>query len=329
MSLTYKDSGVDIEKGDALVDKIKQKVKSTYGKRVVSGVGGFASLYEMGDKLLAAGTDGVGTKLKLAKILNKHDTIGIDLVAMCVNDILCTGAKPIFFMDYLATSQIDMDVSQNIIDGIVQGCKESDMALIGGETAEMPGFYSPGEYDLAGFCVGEVLKDEVLDGRNIQEDDRIVGVASKGFHSNGYSLIRRLVNEDEIELLEKCLIPTRIYSQAVQTLLKNEREQIKGFAHITGGGFLNISRLSKEFDYHVEKLPPKEDIPSFIFEVSKRANLNLNELYRTFNMGVGLVILTNNSDMTLQKLKELGLLGWDMGIVKKGKGDVYINGEVL
>lgn len=236
MSEAYKDSGVNIEKGELLVAKIRRMVRSTYGERVREGVGGFASLYEMGDRLLAAGADGVGTKLRVAQILGRHDTIGVDLVAMCVNDILCTGARPLFFMDYLATGRLDLEIAEAVIRGIVFGCEQSGAALIGGETAEMPGMYGNGEYDLAGFAVGEVRSADLVDGSGVSPGDAMIGLASSGLHSNGFSFVRKLVGEGETGLLEEALTPTRIYVKIVLELLARFPGQIRGLAHITGGG---------------------------------------------------------------------------------------------
>lgn len=323
MAITYKDAGVDIEKGDALVSKIKAKVQSTYGKRVKEGVGGFSCLYEIGNgKLLAAGTDGVGTKLKLAQILDKHDTIGIDLVAMCVNDILCTGAKSLFFMDYLATAKLDVNVSEQIIDGVVEGCKQAGAALIGGETAEMPGMYQNGDYDLAGFAVGEVMEKDLIDGKKVKEGDTLFGIASSGFHSNGYSLVRKLIKEDETELVEKCLTPTRIYCSLVDEILEDQKEFITGMAHVTGGGFTNIARMNKNFNYMIENPPKMDEIPEVFKMAQERSELPANELYRTFNMGVGFVIATSNPEKLHNILTKKGEKFWTLGQVVKGNGKV-------
>ena len=326
-SISYKDSGVDIEKGDALVDKIKEKVKSTYGSRVRAGVGGFACLYEITPgKLLAAGTDGVGTKLKIAQLLNKHNTIGIDLVAMCVNDVLCTGARPLFFMDYFATGKLELNIGDEIIEGIVEGCKQSECALIGGETAEMPGMYPHGEYDLAGFAIGEVEEKDLIDGSNLKEGDTLIGIPSSGLHSNGFSLVRKLIKENERELLEKALIPTRIYWNLVNKLLKTYPGKIKGLAHITGGGLTNIPRINEGFDYNLNFLPSHSDIPSIFEELKKRSNLSSDELYTTFNMGIGLVIATSSPIEIMNTLKSLSEKAWILGSVSKGSGQVHFQG---
>ena len=231
--MNYREAGVDIAAGEALVEKIKDKVKATYGPRVKAGVGGFASLYQCGDRFLAAGTDGVGSKVLLAQSLNEHSTIGIDLVAMCVNDILCVGARPLFFMDYLAVGKLEVSTAETIVEGITRGCHLSDAALIGGETAEMPGLYKPGEYDLAGFAVGEVAPEDVLDGNRIGEGDTLIALSSSGFHSNGYTLIQKLMGEDEA-LKRELLTPTTIYWKALCKLLPTPH--LHALAHITGGG---------------------------------------------------------------------------------------------
>ena len=302
--MNYKESGVDIEKGDLFVDKIKAFIKPTYNENVVSGVGGFAALYDQGDRYLAAGTDGVGTKLKLANELNLHHTIGIDLVAMCANDILCTGARPMFFLDYLATSSLDLNVHQQVVKGIAEGCLQARCALIGGETAEMPGMYSQGDYDLAGFCVGDVLKNNLIDGKKIKPGMKILALKSSGFHSNGFSLIRKLINPQETDLKQKCLTPTKIYVEQILNLLQNL--SIYGMAHITGGGLNNIKRVNENFGYHITKLPA---LPDFMDTIISRANLTLPEVYTTFNMGVGFVIICDDSKKAQSFCPELIEIG--------------------
>ncbi len=320
MSEGYKAAGVDIEKGDELVERIKKKVQSTYGDRVYAGVGGFACLYKAGDRFLAAGTDGVGTKLKLAQKLNTHNTIGIDLVAMCINDILCTGARPLFFMDYLACGSLDLEISEAIIDGVVKGCQLSEAALIGGETAEMPGFYGVGEYDLAGFAVGEVFENELLDGSKIKSGDTLIGLKSSGFHSNGYSLVRKLIKDDEIELMKDCLRPTEIYWSAVKTILP----LVSGLSHITGGGFSNIARMNKNFNYHIDDLTFLETKPSFMTEICQRSGLSTKELFEVFNMGIGMIICTDKPDQVMEKLN--GAHGAIvLGHVENGNGQVIFS----
>ena len=319
--VTYKDSGVDIERGDEFVERIKSRVKSTYGDRVVSGIGGFAALYRMdGGKLLAAGTDGVGTKVKIAQLLDKHDTIGIDLVAMCVNDVICTGAKPLFFLDYIATGKLELHVAEEIIKGIVEGCKQSGAALIGGETAEMPGLYQKGEYDLAGFSVGEVEEKSLISGSTLQEGDTLIALPSSGIHSNGYSLVRKLVKETETKLLEECLTPTRIYWPAVKDIF----HLLKGMAHITGGGLENIPRINEGFNYVIDNLPEINEIPAVFGEMVKRSGLSGAELYRTFNMGMGFVLATGEAEKVAAHLNKINQPFRKIGHVTKGTGSVIV-----
>lgn len=326
MKISYKDAGVDIEKGDALVEKIKNKVKKTYGDRVAEGVGGFACLYKITkDKLLAAGTDGVGTKLKIAQMLDKHDTIGIDLVAMCVNDIICTGATPLFFMDYLATGKLNLSTGEQILDGIVEGCELSEMALIGGETAEMPGMYKNGEYDLAGFAVGEVFNDDLIDGSDVSDGDIILGISSSGIHSNGYSLVRKLIDENESKLLEECLTPTKIYWDLIKKIKENDLK-LNGIAHITGGGISNIGRINSNFDYNLSGMPKFDEIHKVFKILADRSGLDRDELYKTFNMGVGLAIIVSKDKYSKlsEVLNEQCEKFWKIGTVVKGSGVVKL-----
>ncbi|MBF0442460.1 MAG: phosphoribosylformylglycinamidine cyclo-ligase [Oligoflexales bacterium] len=326
--IDYKASGVDIEKGDLFVEKIKRMVGSTYNCHVASGVGGFASLYEISpDRYLSAGTDGVGTKLKIAQLLGKHDTIGIDLVAMCVNDILCTGSRPLFFLDYYATYKLDLAVSEEIIKGIVEGCRQGKLALIGGETAEMPGIYQEGDYDLAGFAVGEVEKSRLIDGSKIKSGDQIIGLASSGFHSNGFSLIRKLVDPSERELLEMCLQPTRIYVSLIHYLIEKYEDSIKGLAHITGGGFHNIPRISGKWNYNIAKVPHLDDIAPVIRKVTERADMGFDDLYGTFNMGVGLVMVTDRGDEIMGHLSKMGEKAWHLGEISNGDGKLVFKNK--
>ncbi len=319
--MDYKEAGVDIEKGDAFVEKIKSKVKKTYGARVLEGVGGFACLYDMGeDRILAAGTDGVGTKLMLAQKLGIHNTVGIDLVAMCTNDVLCTGAKPLFFMDYLATGKLDVEAAASIVEGVVEGCLQSKAALIGGETAEMPGMYQNGEYDLAGFCVGEVYKKNLLGGDKVKEGHTLIALGSSGAHSNGFSLLRKLIKDDETSLLEMALTPTKIYEEELRPLI--EKGLISSAAHITGGGLTNIARVNKNFDYKINFLPGLDDISPIFSILKKRSNLEDKELYRTFNMGMGIVLSTDKPDEVMALLDKRS--SWVIGEVVKGAGSVNV-----
>ncbi|MCO5141790.1 MAG: phosphoribosylformylglycinamidine cyclo-ligase [Oligoflexia bacterium] len=324
MPISYKDSGVDRDLGDKFVSNISKLVKSTYNKKVKSGVGGYASLYEIEkNRFLAAGTDGVGTKLKIAQDLNIHDTIGIDLVAMCVNDVICTGAKPEFFLDYIACGKLNLKTSQNILKGIVEGCRESRVALVGGETAEMPGMYDTGEYDLAGFCVGYVDKKNLVDGKNMKEGDILIGLASSGLHSNGFSLVRKLIKKHEKSLLRRALAPTAIYVDAILEMTHRYKKHIKGLAHITGSGFLNIPRMNAKFDYHVCYELEKSLIFSTLHE---RSGLDLKEMYATFNMGVGFVICCSpeSAKKILKDLRKKKVNAFPLGHVKKGKGIVKL-----
>ncbi len=323
--MTYKDAGVDIDRGDAFVERIKKMVGPTLNKRVTSAVGGFASLYDMGDgRYLASGTDGVGTKLLLAHQLDSHETIGQDLVAMCVNDILCTGARPLFFLDYLATSALDLDRHEAVIKGIVGGCLQSGAALVGGETAEMPGLYAPGHYDLAGFAVGEVYQEDLLDGSKCKAGTTLIGVPSSGAHSNGYSLLRKLFQEDEREWLEKALIPTKIYVKEIFELQKKSPGAILGLAHITGGGFTNIARLSNTLDAVIKSPPPLDKIVPLFAEIKKRSGLGSFELYRTFNMGIGLVIATDRPKDVINFYEQKGETVFTLGEFAPGTGETKL-----
>ena len=329
MAISYKESGVDIEKGDLFVEKISSLVKSTYNQKVVSGVGGFCALYALDeDRFLASSTDGVGTKIKLAIDLNSHETIGIDLVAMCVNDLICSGATPLFFLDYFASSSLDLEVSQSVIKGIVDGCHQSQMVLIGGETAEMPGMYQKGDYDLAGFSVGEVTKQNIIDGSKIEEGDFLVAIESSGFHSNGYSLVRKILemNHSSDEIKKSCLTPTKIYVKNILSILKNCPGMIKGLANITGSGFLNIPRMNEKFDYYINEEMP---LPHFMDHVCKLSGLSQIELHRTFNMGAGMVISTSNPNELISELSLLGERAKVIGEIKVGNGQVFLKGELL
>lgn len=303
--MNYKEAGVDIEKGDLFVEKIKGLIGRTYNDRVEKGAGGFAALYKISeDKLLASGTDGVGTKVKLAQELNIHDTIGIDLVAMCVNDIICTGAKPLFFLDYLACAKLNIDKHTEIVKGITEGCLQSSSALIGGETAEMPGVYNDGEYDLAGFSVGELYKKDVLMPEDIRPEMEIIALPSSGFHSNGFSLIRKLIETSSDNLKKKVLTPTKIYVEEIEKIKSSEKElgkMIYGLAHITGGGLKNILRITNGLGIDLDNPLTDNQRPSFMQEVIESSQLTNAQLYETFNMGYGMTIL---SDPT-SKLKEV------------------------
>ncbi|WP_298036967.1 phosphoribosylformylglycinamidine cyclo-ligase [uncultured Desulfuromonas sp.] len=319
---TYKDAGVDIDAGNRFVELIKPLVRATSRPEVLTDIGGFGGLFSLhGDKYekptLVAATDGVGTKLKLAFLLDKHDTVGIDLVAMCVNDIVVQGAEPLFFLDYLATGKLAPEKGADIVRGIAEGCKQSGCALIGGETAEMPGFYADGEYDLAGFSVGVVDNSRIVDGSSITVGDRVIGIASSGLHSNGYSLARKVLFErmglaldatlPEIgrPLGEELITPTRIYVKAILNLLRDF--QIKGIAHITGGGVVeNIPRILPK---HCQAIIEKNswDKPP-IFEVLRQGgNIDELEMYRTFNYGIGMVLVVPEEEAEDVMLRLSGL----------------------
>ncbi|BBN17191.1 phosphoribosylformylglycinamidine cyclo-ligase [Marchantia polymorpha subsp. ruderalis] len=292
--LTYKDAGVDIDAGAELVRRIAA---------MTPGIGGFGGLFPFGDSYLVAGTDGVGTKLKLAFDLDIHDTIGIDLVAMSVNDIITSGAKPMFFLDYFATSRLDVDQAEQVIKGIVEGCKQSDCALLGGETAEMPDFYAEGEYDLSGFAVGSVKKDALIDGKNIKVGDQIIGLASSGVHSNGFSLVRRVLARSGATLFdalpgaeattigEALLAPTVIYVKQVLDIIS--KGGVKGIAHITGGGFTdNIPRVFPSgLGAHVKV--GVWDVPPIFKWLQKAGGVEEAEMFRTFNMGIGMILVVS------------------------------------
>lgn len=331
--LTYKDAGVDITAGNNFVELIKKSVQSTYIPGVMGDIGGFGGLFELGkykNPVLVSGTDGVGTKLKLAFMLDKHDTIGIDAVAMCVNDIAVLGAQPLFFLDYLAIGKLIPENQADIVKGIAEGCRQSGCALIGGETAEMPGFYEVGEYDIAGFAVGVVEKDEIIDGRNIKPGDVVIGLASSGVHSNGYSLVRKLffdvmgwekdryVEEFGKTLGEELITPTKIYVKPVLEL-KKELE-IKGIVHITGGGFTeNVPRVLPD---NVDVIIDKNSYPVLpVFKLmQKLGNIEDEEMYRTFNMGIGMMMIVNSLDAekAVAKLNSMGEKAYIIGKVVEG-----------
>ena len=331
MTISYKDSGVDKEEGYRTVEKIKDKVKSTYSANVMNEIGSFGALYKLGDykkPVLVSGTDGVGTKLKIAFETGKYDTVGIDCVAMCVNDILCHGAKPLFFLDYLACGKLDSDVSSEIIKGVADGCLQAGASLIGGETAEMPGFYTVGEYDIAGFAVGAVEEDEIVNGSKIGEGDTIIAISSSGPHSNGFSLIRKLfVDLNEVyenkKIWEHLLTPTKIYVKSIQKLM--ESVKINGMAHITGGGLIeNVPRtipdgLCANIDKKKVEIHP-------IFKHAYFKKVTEDELWGTFNMGVGFVVIVKKEDAekTIGILKENGENAYEIGYISKGENKLCL-----
>ncbi len=336
-SFDYKKAGVDLEAGEKVVQDIKEMVKTTFRREVVTELGGFAGLFQpdMGryrEPVLASATDGVGTKLKIAFATGRHDTVGIDAVAMCVNDLLVQGAEPLFFLDYLAVGKIDNAVVREIISGIAQGCRTAGCALLGGETAEMPGFYPPGEYDIAGFAVGIVEKEKIITGAGIAAGDVLIGLASTGLHSNGFSLVRKVLLEHaalsldtvvpplESPLGEELLKPTAIYVPLVLPLLSEYR--VKGMAHITGGGIvLNLPRI----------LPPglravvykdSWEIPAVFSLVQEKGAVQENEMFRTFNMGLGMVLVVPPADKgaLMKAVKNRGWGCWEIGFMEEGEG---------
>jgi len=331
MTISYKDSGVDKEEGYRTVEKIKDKVKSTYSANVMNEIGSFGALYKLGDykkPVLVSGTDGVGTKLKIAFETGKYDTVGIDCVAMCVNDILCHGAKPLFFLDYLACGKLDSDVSSEIIKGVADGCLQAGASLIGGETAEMPGFYTVGEYDIAGFAVGAVEEEEIVNGSNIKEGNAIIAISSSGPHSNGFSLIRKLfadLNEvyENKKIWEHLLTPTKIYVKSIQKLM--ESVKINGMAHITGGGLIeNVPRTIPDgFCANIDK--KKVEVPS-IFKHEYFKKVTEDELWGTFNMGVGFIVIVKKEDAekTIGILKENGENAYEIGYISKGENKLCL-----
>ena len=329
-SLSYKDAGVDINAGNALVELIKPEVKRTTRTEVIGGLGGFGALCAIPSKykepILVSGTDGVGTKLRLAIDLKKHDTIGIDLVAMCVNDLVVQGAEPLFFLDYYATGKLDVDVAADVVKGIADGCVQSDCALVGGETAEMPGMYHAGDYDLAGFCVGVVEKSEIIDGSRVKNGDALIALGSSGPHSNGYSLVRKVIDVagvnpatellDNKPLSEHVLAPTKIYVKSVLALIK--QADVHAIAHLTGGGFWeNIPRvLPKNTKAVIDEKSWKW--PSVFNWLQEKGNIDTYEMYRTFNCGVGMVIALPQEQVetALAILKQAGENAWLIGHIE-------------
>ena len=334
-SLSYKDAGVDINAGNALVERIKPEVKRTTRAEVIGGLGGFGALCAIPSKykepILVSGTDGVGTKLRLAIDLKKHDTIGIDLVAMCVNDLVVQGAEPLFFLDYYATGKLDVDVAADVVKGIADGCVQSGCALVGGETAEMPGMYHEGDYDLAGFCVGVVEKSEIIDGSRVKNGDALIALGSSGPHSNGYSLVRKVIDVagvnpatellDNKPLSEHLLAPTKIYVKSVLALIK--QSDVHAIAHLTGGGFWeNIPRvLPKNTKAVIDEKSWKW--PSVFNWLQEKGNIDTYEMYRTFNCGVGMVIALPQEqvDTALAILKQAGENAWLIGRIEHAEDD--------
>lgn len=329
-SLSYKDAGVDINAGNALVEKIKADVKRTTRPEVIGGLGGFGALCALPSKykepILVSGTDGVGTKLRLAIDLNKHDTIGIDLVAMCVNDLVVQGAEPLFFLDYYATGKLDVDVAASVIKGIANGCEQSGCALVGGETAEMPGMYHQGDYDLAGFCVGVVEKSEIIDGSQVKVGDALIALGSSGSHSNGYSLIRKVIERSGIDpasaeldgkpFADQVLAPTKIYVKSILQLIK--QVPVHAISHLTGGGFWeNIPRV---LPHNVKAVIDESSWqwPAIFNWLQEQGNIDRYEMYRTFNCGVGMIIALpqDQVETALALLQQAGENAWQIGRIE-------------
>jgi phosphoribosylformylglycinamidine cyclo-ligase len=332
-SLTYKDAGVDIDAGNALVERIKPLVAATRRPEVLTGLGGFGGLFALaGDRydepVLVSGTDGVGTKLVLARRLDAHATIGIDLVAMCVNDVLVTGAEPLFFLDYFACGKLDVDTAATVVAGIAEGCRQAGAALIGGETAEMPDMYAPGEYDLAGFCVGVVERARLIDGSRVRAGDALVALGSSGPHSNGYSLIRKVLERaqdatiDGMPAAERLLAPTRIYVEPVRSLAQSI--DIKAMAHITGGGITeNLPRVLPD-DVHAAIDTSSWDQGPVFDWLASEGGIDITEMRRTFNCGVGMILAVAAKDAreATTRLRDSGEDAWLIGSIADGAGDV-------
>ena len=333
-SLSYRDAGVDIDAGDALVEAIKPFAKRTMREGVLGGIGGFGALFEISKKykepVLVSGTDGVGTKLKLAFHLNRHDTVGIDLVAMSVNDILVQGAEPLFFLDYFACGKLDVKTAADVVKGVASGCEQAGCALIGGETAEMPSMYPDGEYDLAGFAVGAVEKSKLINGTKIVPGDVVLGLASSGIHSNGFSLVRKIIEVanpdlnadlDGRSLADALMAPTRIYVKPLLALM--DSMQVKGMAHITGGGLVeNIPRVLQK---HLTAVLKKDTwpMPPLFSWLQKHGNVADSEMHRVFNCGIGMVVIVSgeNADAAMAQLKSAGETVYRIGEIRQRTGE--------
>ena len=333
-SLSYRDAGVDIDAGAELIEQIKPHVARTMRPEVMGGLGGFGALFEIPldrykQPVLVSGTDGVGTKLKLALQMNRHDTIGIDLVAMCVNDILVLGAEPLYFLDYYATGKLDNTVAADVIKGIAEGCHQAGAALTGGETAEMPGMYGEGDYDLAGFCVGIVEKQAIIDSSKVAVGDKLIGIASSGPHSNGYSLIRKVLEVSQADLNQACgeqtlgealLAPTRIYVKSIHAVLK--QVDVHAMSHITGGGLLeNLPRVMPE-NTRASLQASAWEMPEVFKWLQQAGNIKTQEMYRTFNCGIGMVLAVAEQDLqaTLDALQNAGEQAFVLGDITESSG---------
>jgi len=335
--LTYKKSGVDIKKASSFKARIKPLVRKSFRKEVLRDIGSFGSFFRLPkekykDPVLVSSSDGVGTKLKIAILVNKHDTVGIDAVAMNVNDILCVGAEPLFFLDYIASGKLKPDVLFEVVKGINNGCIQAGCSLIGGETAELPGMYKQGDYDIAGFCVGVAERKNIIDGSKIKPGDVVIGLASSGIHSNGYSLVRKVLSQGELKRMSSELLkPTRIYVKPVLSLLTNSRTResknsIKGIAHITGGAFYD--KIARILPKNVNVCIAKNSWPvQKIFRlIQRKGNIEDKEMYHTFNMGVGMVLIVapKSAKAIISKLAKFKLKSWVIGEVVKGRKKVEI-----
>jgi phosphoribosylformylglycinamidine cyclo-ligase len=333
--LTYKDSGVDVNRGYEAVKRIRPLAKSTFRPEVLGDLGGFGGFFALprglAEPVLVSGADGVGTKLRIAFASGRHDTVGIDCVAMCVNDIAAQGAEPLFFLDYLALGRLEPALVEEVVRGVAEGCRMAGCALIGGETAEMPGFYPPGEYDLAGFAVGVVERQRIIDGREIREGDALIGLASTGVHSNGFSLVRRVIEEKGLELSaklpglvgtlgEELLKPTRIYVPALKAL--REAVTVRGVAHITGGGFVENIPRAIPAGLAVEIHSGAWSVPAIFHLIMQAGDVPESEMFQTFNMGIGLVVVVPRSDAAaaMEAARTTGCEAWEIGLVRAGEG---------
>jgi phosphoribosylformylglycinamidine cyclo-ligase len=328
-TLTYKKAGVDIDEADLFIKKIKSLIKKTERPEMLGTIGGFSGLFAprlkgIKNPVLVSSTDGVGTKLLIADLLRKYDTVGIDLVAMSVDDVVVVGAEPLFFLDYIACGKLDRRILYEVMKGIVKGCREANCTLIGGETAELPGLYARYQWDLAGFCVGVVSQEKIIDGRHCRKGDKVIGLASSGLHSNGFSLVRKIFPEKEIKgkLGLELLKPTRIYTRAVLQVMK--KIQIKAMAHITGGGFYdNIPRVIPN-DLGVRIKKGSWPIPSIFLKIQARGSVEEKEMFRTFNMGIGMVLVVdaNSVESAVRRFGRLGQKAWIIGDLGPGKKEV-------
>jgi len=330
-ALTYKKAGVDIDRADLFISQIKPLVQKTARQEVLGGIGGFSGLFMprlrgMKAPVLVSSTDGVGTKLLVAEMMDRYDTVGIDLVAMCVDDVVVTGAEPLFFLDYIAVGKIERQKLVHLMKGIVKGCREAGCALVGGETAELPELYAKGKFDLAGFCVGIVDKEKIIDGRRCRPGDKIIGLASSGLHSNGYSLVRKVFRPEEVKgrLGAELLRPTKIYTRPILQVLK--KIPVKAMAHITGGGFYdNIPRVIPEgLSVRIKK--GSWPIPRIFRLIQERGKVGKREMFRTFNMGVGMIVVVaaRYTNQTIRIFDRFGQKAWVMGELVAGKKEVLI-----